>query len=131
MSPKNTEDFDIDMSLSLEGIGALLTSDGLYTSISSLIAGGPAEKTGNLKPNDKIVGVGQSDSEEIIDVIGWRLDDVVQLIRGPKDSVVRLEIIPASSLDDTNTKQIEIVRSLVKLEDQAAEKELRNVKRQN
>tara|TARA_Y100000748_G_scaffold137617_1_gene115417 strand:- start:177 stop:1562 length:1386 start_codon:yes stop_codon:yes gene_type:complete len=131
MSPKNTEDFDINMRLSLEGIGALLTSDGLYTSISSLIAGGPAEKTGNLKPNDKIVGVGQSDSEEIIDVIGWRLDDVVQLIRGPKDSVVRLEIIPASSLDDTNTKQIEIVRSLVKLEDQAAEKELRNVKRQN
>jgi len=131
MSPKNTEDFDINMRLSLEGIGALLTSDGLYTSISSLIAGGPAEKTGNLKPNDKIVGVGQSDSEEIVDVIGWRLDDVVQLIRGPKDSVVTLEIIPASSLDDTNTKQIEIVRNLVKLEDQAAEKELRNVKRQN
>jgi len=131
MSPKSTEDFDINMRLSLEGIGALLTSDGLYTSISSLIAGGPAEKTGNLKPNDKIIGVGQSDSEEIVDVIGWRLDDVVQLIRGPKDSVVRLEIIPASSLDDTNTKQIEIVRNLVKLEDQAAEKELRNVEREN
>ena len=130
MSPKSTEDFDINMSLSWEGIGALLTSDGLYTSISSLIAGGPAEKSGNLKPNDKIIGVGQNDSEEIIDVIGWRIDDVVQLIRGPKDSVVRLQIIPASSLDDTNTKEIKIVRNLVKLEDQAAESEIKNVKRQ-
>ena len=131
MSPKSTEDFDINMSLSLEGIGALLTSDGLYTSISSLIAGGPAEKSGFLKPNDKIIGVGQDDSDEMIDVIGWRIDDVVQLIRGPKDSIVKLEIIPENSLDDTNTKKIEIVRSLVKLEDQAAEKTLLSVKRGN
>ena len=131
MSPKSTEDFDINMSLSLEGIGALLTSDGLYTSISSLIAGGPAEKSGVLKPNDKIIGVGQDDSDEMVDVIGWRIDDVVQLIRGPKDSIVKLEIIPENSLDDTNTKKIEIVRSLVKLEDQAAEKKLLSVKRDN
>ena len=84
MSPKNSEDFDINMSLSLEGIGALLTSDGLYTSISSLVPGGPAEKTESLKPEDKIIGVGQDEKGEIIDVIGWRIDDVVDLIRGPK-----------------------------------------------
>ena len=131
MSPKSTEDFDINMSLSLEGIGALLTSDGLYTSISSLIPGGPAEKSGQLEPNDKIISVGQKNSEEFIDVIGWRLDDVVQLIRGPKDTIVQLEIIPGNSLDDTNTKHIEIVRNIVKLEDQAAEKVIRNVSRPN
>ena len=96
MSPKNSEDFDINMSLSLEGIGALLSSDGLYTSISSLVPGGPAEKTNLIKPKDKIIGVGQDDEGKIIDVIGWRIDDVVELIRGPKGSKVRLEIIPVS-----------------------------------
>ena len=129
MSPKNSEDFDINMSLSLEGIGALLSSDGLYTSISSLVPGGPAEKTDSIKPKDKIVGVGQEDEEEIVDVIGWRIDDVVELIRGPKGSKVRLEIIPSTSLDDNETKEIEIVRNVVKLEDQAAEKEIINIQR--
>ena len=103
MSPKNSEDFDINMSLSLEGIGALLSPDGPYTSISSLIPGGPAEKSGLLKPKDKIIGVGQDDDKEIVDVVGWRLDDVVELIRGPKNSKVRLEIIPGTSLDDSET----------------------------
>ncbi len=131
MSPKNTEDFDINMSLSLEGIGALLSVDGPYTSISSLIPGGPAEKSGFLKPKDKIIGVGQEDDGEIIDVVGWRLDDVVELIRGPKDSKVRLQIIPGTSLDDSNTKEIEIIRNLVKLEDQAAEKKVINIERDN
>ena len=131
MSPKNSEDFDINMSLSLEGIGALLSVDGPYTSISSLIAGGPAEKSGLLKPKDKIIGVGQEDEGEIVDVIGWRLDDVVELIRGPKDSKVRLQIIPGTSLDDSNTKEIEIIRNLVKLEDQAAEKKVINIERDN
>ena len=129
MSPKNTEDFDINMSLSLEGIGALLSPDGPYTSISSLIPGGPAEKSGLLKPKDKIIGVGQEDDGEIVDVVGWRLDDVVELIRGPKDSKVRLEIIPGTSLDDSNTKEIQIIRNLVKLEDQAAEKKIINIER--
>tara|TARA_B100000700_G_scaffold253107_1_gene284830 strand:+ start:1354 stop:3417 length:2064 start_codon:yes stop_codon:yes gene_type:complete len=129
MSPKNSEDFDINMSLSLEGIGALLSIDGPYTSISSLIAGGPAEKSGLLKPKDKIIGVGQEASGEIVDVVGWRLDDVVALIRGPKDSKVRLEIIPGTSLDDSNTKEIEIIRNIVKLEDQAAEKKVMNIER--
>ena len=108
MSPKNSEDFDINMSLSLEGIGALLTSDGLYTSISSLVPGGPAEKTESLKPEDKIIGVGQDEKGEIIDVIGWRIDDVVDLIRGPKGSKVRLQIIPSTSINDNETKEIEL-----------------------
>ena len=129
MSPKNSEDFDINMSLSLEGIGALLSSDGLYTSISSLVPGGPAEKTDLLQPEDKIVGVGQDDTGEIVDVVGWRIDDVVDLIRGPKGSKVRLEIIPSSALNDSETKEILIVRNVVKLEDQAAEKKLITLKR--
>ena len=124
MSPKRSEDFDINMSLSLEGIGALLSSDGMYTSISSLVAGGPAEKSETLKPNDKIVGIAQEDENELTDVIGWRIDDVVKLIRGPKGTKVKLEVIPSTSLDDSNTKKIEIVRGLVELEDQAAEKDI-------
>ncbi len=131
MSPKNSEDFDINMSLSLEGIGALLSSDGLYTSISSLVPGGPAEKTESLKPKDKIVGVGQEDEGEIIDVIGWRIDDVVDLIRGPKGSTVRLEIIPSTSLDETETKEVKIIRNVVKLEDQAAEKKILSLQRED
>ena len=129
MSPKNSEDFDINMSLSLEGIGALLSSDGLYTSISSLVPGGPAEKTDLLQPEDKIVGVGQDDTGEIVDVVGWRIDDVVDLIRGPKGSKVRLEIIPSSALNDSETKEVLIVRNVVKLEDQAAEKKIITLER--
>ena len=129
MSPKNSEDFDINMSLSLEGIGALLSSDGLYTSISSLVPGGPAEKTEALKPEDKIIGIGQDDQGEIIDVIGWRIDDVVDLIRGPKGTKVRLEVIPSTSINDSETNEIEIIRNIVKLEDQAAEKKVLTIKR--
>ena len=131
MSPKTSEDFDINMSLSLEGIGALLSSDGLYTSISSLVPGGPAEKTDSLKPEDKIIGVGQDEEGEIVDVIGWRIDDVVDLIRGPKGSKVTLEIIPSTALSDTETKEVEIIRNVVKLEDQAAEKKILSLTRNN
>mgnify|MGYP002701125115 FL=1 len=129
MSPKNSEDFDINMSLSLEGIGALLSSDGLYTSISSLVPGGPAEKTESLKPEDKIIGVGQDDKGEIVDVVGWRIDDVVDLIRGPKGSKVRLQVIPSTSINDNETKEIEIIRNVVKLEDQEAERKILSLKR--
>jgi len=131
MSPKRTEDFDIDMKLSLEGIGALLSSDGLYTSVQSLVAGGPAESSNKLHAKDKIVGVGQEDDEEITDVIGWRIDDVVELIRGPKDTIVKLEIIPSSSLDESHTKIIEITRNLVKLEDMAAKKNILTISRED
>ena len=129
MSPKRMEDFEIDMRLSLEGIGALLSSDGLYTTISSLVPGGPAEKTDKLKPKDKIIGVAQEGEDDITDVIGWRIDDVVQLIRGPKNTNVRLEIIPSSSVDESETKIIEITRNIVKLEDQAAEEKIISVKK--
>ena len=129
MSPKRTEDFDIDMSLSLEGIGALLSSDGMYTIISSLVPGGPAEKSNKLKPNDKIIGIAQENEEVITDVIGWRIDDVVQLIRGPKDTNVLLEIIPATSLDESQTQVIKITRNVVKLEDQEAKKRIIHVKK--
>ena len=96
-----------------------------------LVPGGPAEKSNKLKPNDKIVGVAQSNEETITDVIGWRIDDVVRLIRGPKDTKVHLEIIPSTSLDDSQTKLIEITRGIVNLEDQAAEKRIINIQNEN
>ncbi|GIS33283.1 MAG: hypothetical protein Ct9H90mP4_11970 [Gammaproteobacteria bacterium] len=100
------------MSLSLEGIGALLTSDCIYTSISSLVPGGPAEKSKTIQAEDRIVAVGQEKDIELTDVIGWRIDDVVNLIRGPKGTKVKLEIIPASS-PDNETEIIEITRGNV------------------
>ena len=98
-SPRDTENFNINMSLSLEGIGAVLQSENEYTKVKSLVAGGPAEKSKNLHAGDRISGVGQDEDGEIVDVIGWRIDDVVELIRGPKDTVVRLEIIPSDAID--------------------------------
>ncbi|WP_221798361.1 carboxy terminal-processing peptidase [Oceanobacter mangrovi] len=122
-SPRNTENFNINMSLSLQGIGAVLQSEDEYTKVVRLVTAGPAEKAKNLHPADKIVGVGQGNSGEIVDVIGWRLDEVVDLIRGPKGSTVRLEIIPSDS-NGGNSKVISIVRDEVKLEEQSAQKEL-------
>lgn len=122
-SPRSSETFNIRMKLSLEGIGALLQTEDEFTKVVSLVPGGPAAQAGELKPADKIVGVGQ-DSEEIVDVIGWRLDEVVDLIRGPKASTVRLQVIPANAQDNGQTKVISIVRNTVKLEDQAAKKSI-------
>lgn len=122
LSPENAENFDINMSLSLEGIGAVLQADNEYTKVMRLVPAGPADKSQLLKPSDKIVGVGQSNGE-MVDVIGWRLDDVVKLIRGPKGSQVHLEIIPASNArGDMTSKTISITREAVKLEEQAAKK---------
>src|SRR5262245_37204156 len=90
-SPRTSENFNINMSLSLEGIGAVLRTTDDYTEVVRLVTAGPAEKSGQVKPSDKIVGVGQGEHGKIIDVVGWRLDDVVELIRGPKDSIVRLD----------------------------------------
>lgn len=119
-SPINAESFKINMSLSLEGIGAVLSSEDEMTKIVSLVPAGPAEKSGQLKPADKIVGVAQGDDGEFEDIVGWRLDDVVQLIRGPKETVVRLQIIPSDAIDQSIRKTVRLVRSKVKLEEQAA-----------
>ncbi|MEH6590281.1 MAG: carboxy terminal-processing peptidase [Halioglobus sp.] len=124
LSPRRSENFNINMSLSLEGIGAVLQIEDDYTKVARLVAKGPADKQGELKPSDKIVGVGQGESGDIEDVIGWRLDEVVELIRGPKDSTVRLEVIPAKSKASDVRKIITIVRNKVKLEEQSAQKEI-------
>ncbi|WP_312147175.1 PDZ domain-containing protein, partial [Stutzerimonas kunmingensis] len=110
LSPDSAENFDINMSLSLEGIGAVLQSDNEHVKIVRLVPAGPAEKSKQLAPADKIVGVGQA-NDEMVDVIGWRLDEVVKLIRGPKGSVVRLEVIPASNApNDQSSKVVAITR---------------------
>ena len=118
-SPQTAENFDINMSLSLEGIGAVLSSEDEYTRVVSVVPGGPAEKAGQLKPGDKIVSVGQGKKGSLEDVVGMRLDDVVKLIRGTKHTLVRLEIIPGSG-NDSSTRIYEIVRDQVKLEEQDA-----------
>jgi carboxyl-terminal processing protease len=122
-SPRTSQNFNINMSLSLEGIGAVLRSDDEYTSVVELVPAGPADKSGLLKPADRIVSVGQGESGPLIDVVGWRLDDVVELIRGPKDSKVRLEIIPKLA-EGAGTRVVTITRNTVQLEEQAAQKKL-------
>lgn len=128
-SPRVAEDFDISLNQSLEGIGALLQMEDEYTKIVRLIPAGPAEKSQQLKPADRIVGVGQGSEGEIVDVVGWRIDEVVKLIRGPKNTIVRLEIIPADATGD-QTRVVAIERNTVKLEEQTAKKEIITVERQ-
>ncbi|HMN16165.1 MAG TPA: carboxy terminal-processing peptidase [Ignavibacteriaceae bacterium] len=120
LSPVSSENFKIDMSLSLEGIGARLQTEDDYTKIVEIIPGGPAYKSGLLKADDKIIGVAQGNDGEFEDIIGWRITDAVKLIRGKAGTTVRLQIIKAGS--DLNSKPIEItlVRDKIKLEDQAA-----------
>nr|WP_187272824.1 carboxy terminal-processing peptidase [Pseudomonas mendocina] len=128
LSPDNAENFDINMSLSLEGIGAVLQSDNEYVKVVRLVPAGPAEKSKQIAPADKIVGVAQG-NDEMVDVIGWRLDEVVKLIRGPKGSTVRLEVIPASNPpSDQTSKVVTITREAVKLEEQAAKKKVLELK---
>ncbi|WP_017429936.1 carboxy terminal-processing peptidase [Vreelandella jeotgali] len=129
LSPSQGESFDIQMSLSLEGIGALLQADGEYVKVASLVPGGPAERAGVLKPADRIIAVGQEDNEDMTNVIGMRLDNVVDLIRGPKGSDVRLEVIPAQAVDTTRSHVVTITRDTVDLEDQAASSEVIEVER--
>ncbi|WP_096085880.1 carboxy terminal-processing peptidase [Agaribacterium haliotis] len=121
-SPRTNENFNINMSKSLEGIGAVLQSEDEFTKVVRLVTGGPASRQGQLKAADRIVGVGQGDDGEIIDVVGWRLDEVVNLIRGPKNTVVKLEVLPAGELIGAETSIVKISRDKVKLEDQAAQK---------
>jgi len=119
-SPRTSENFDISMRLSLEGIGAVLTSDNDYTVIQQIIPGGPADLSKQLHKDDKIVGVAQGKTGEIVDVIGWRLDDVVDLIRGPKDTVLRLEFLPKDTGPEGPHRVVTLVRNKIKLEEQAA-----------
>ena len=127
-SPRTSQNFNINMSLSLEGIGAVLRSEDEYTSIVRLVTAGPADKSGQLKPGDRIISVAQGEDGPLIDVVGWRLDDVVEMIRGPKGSTVRLEIMPDNA-EDQGTSVVQIVRNTVKLEDQAAQKKLLTLNR--
>ncbi len=123
-SPITSENFKINMSLSFEGIGAQLTTENDYTKVARIIPGGPAYKSGLLHADDKIVGVGQGKDGKIVDIIGWRLDDVVQLIRGKKGTIVRLAIIKADSPPSMPPDTISITRGKVKLEEQAAKKKI-------
>ncbi|MCB1692023.1 MAG: carboxy terminal-processing peptidase [Pseudomonadales bacterium] len=126
-SPQTSENFNINMSLSLEGIGAVLQREDEYTKVVSLVPAGPADKSKQIFPNDKIVAVGQGEDGEMVDVIGWRLDEVVQLIRGKKDTIVRLDVIPAKAKDQAESKVVAITRNTVKLEEQSAKAEVIDV----
>ena len=121
LSPRNAERFQMEMNLSLEGIGAVLRAEDDFTVIQSVVTGGPADKTNKLKPKDKIVGVAQGDGE-FEDVVGWRLDDVVDKIKGPKGTTVRLQVEKGE--DDPTIEIISIVRDTIKLEDRAAKSEV-------
>lgn len=126
-SPRTSENFKIRMSLELEGIGAVLQSDNEYTLVREVVRGGPAGLSGKLHANDRIVGIGQGDAGEFTDVIGWRLDDVVDLIRGPKGSTVRLQILPKGASPDSATREIKLVRNTIQLDEQAAKKKVLEV----
>jgi carboxyl-terminal processing protease len=120
MSPATSENFDISMKLSLEGIGAVLRSDNEYTVIQRTIPGGPARESGQIGAGDRIIGVAQGLDGKIEDVVGWRLQDVVDKIRGPKGSVVRLQIVSPAANKAGGTREVALVRNEIKLEDQAA-----------
>ena len=119
-TPRSAENFNLSMSLSLEGIGAVLQKQDDIVAIREIVPGGPADKSGILAPGDRVVSVGQGTSGPMEDVIGWRIDNVVEKIRGPKDSKVRLDVVPASAGLDSKPVRVVITRDKVRLEDQAA-----------
>jgi carboxyl-terminal processing protease len=123
-SPKTFDNFKIAMSQSFEGIGARLTTRGEHTVVVEIITGGPADKSQDLHPNDKITAVGQGDDEELVDVIGWRIDDVVQLIRGKKNTKVRLQLIRANDAEAAPRDTLALVRAKVNIEEQTAKSKL-------
>ena len=124
LSPATSENFKIDMSLSLEGIGARLMSEDGYTKVVEVIAGGPAFKSKIIEVDDRIIAVAQGNEGEFVDVVGWRITDVVKLIRGPKETTVRLQILRAKDGATAKPEEISLVREKVKLEDQAAKKKI-------
>ena len=129
LSPRNSEEYRIMMSLSYVGIGASLQTEDDYVHIVNIIPGGPASIDGTLEPNDKIIGVAQGVDGEMVDVIGWRLDDVVDLIRGKANTVVRLQIIPAGTLPGNSERVLQLNRGQVRLEEQAAKSEIITIPR--
>lgn len=128
LGPKAAEDFDIQMSLSMSGIGATLQERDEMATIRELVPGSPAALSGKLKIGDRIVGVGQGADSQPVDVMGWRLDDVVALIRGPKGTTVLLDILPADAGVDGAHKTVVLVRNKITLEQQAAKKTIHDVK---
>jgi len=120
MSPRDSEEYRIQMSLSYDGIGASLQLTNDYVTVINVIAGGPAQLDGQLRPEDRITGVAQGEDGEVVDVIGWRLDDVVQIIRGPGGTLVRLQILPAGAAPGSPERFLNLIRDKVKLEEQAA-----------
>ncbi len=126
LSPRSAEDFDVNMSLKLNGIGALLGIEDDYTKIISLVPGGPAEKSGKIKPEDRITKIRQIGTDNYQDVIGWRIDEVVDLIRGEEGTEVEIEFISFDSSSDS-TKLVTLKREEIKLEDRAAKSEIINI----
>ena len=130
-SPRISENFDISMRLSLEGIGAVLRAENEYTQVVRIITGGPADLDGRLSADDRIISVGQNIEEGMIDVIGWRLDDVVDLIRGPKNSVLKLEVLPKGIGIEGPSKTITLTRDKIKLEEQDASSRIIDIPKTN
>jgi carboxyl-terminal processing protease len=128
LGPRSAENFDISMRLSLEGIGATLQSRDEYTVLRELVPGSPAALSGKLKPGDRVVGVGQGTSGPMVEVLGWRIDDVVALIRGDKDSTVRLDVLPADAGTDGKHITVSLVRKKISMEEQSAKKSIIEVK---
>ncbi len=128
-SPRNSEEYRIQMSLSYEGIGASLQLVDDYVTVLNILPGGPAAASGQLNANDRIISVGEGKNGKSVDVIGWRLDDVVQLIRGKVGTTVHLQILPAGATPGSPEKKLELVRNKVTLEAQASQKQVRKIKR--
>lgn len=128
LGPRSAENFDIAMRLSLEGIGAVLQSRDEYTVIREIVPGSPAGLSGKLKVGDRIVGVAQGETPAFTEVLGWRIDDVVQLVRGAKDSVVRLDVLPADAGTDGKHVTVALVRKKISMEEQAAKKSIIEVR---
>ncbi len=128
LGPRSAENFDIAMRLSLEGIGAVLQTKDEYTLIREIVPGSPAGLSGKLKVGDRIVGVGQGEHGPLTEVLGWRIDDVVSQVRGAKDSVVRLDVLPADVGTDGKHIVVSLVRKKISMEEQAAKKSIIEVK---
>ena len=129
LSPRSSEEYNIQMKLSYVGIGASLQLIDDHVTVMNVIPGGPAAVSGQIKVNDRITAVAQGKSGELVDVVGWRLDDVVQLIRGPAGTLVRLSVLPAGATPGSKESTLEFVRNKITLEAQAAQKKVRTVKR--